>query len=121
MQIGPGEAEERWLPVSGFEGLYEVSNLGRVRSIERLAWSRETSARAAYARKIRARVLKARAHRGGYKLVNLSRDGEQRSFTIHELVLEAFVGPRPLGLEACHGLGGPGDNRLANLRWDTRS
>lgn len=39
---------------------------------------------------------------------------------VHHLVLEAFVGPRPVGMECCHGNGIPTDNRLANLRWDTR-
>ncbi|MDP7729539.1 HNH endonuclease [Mycobacterium sp. TY813] len=40
---------------------------------------------------------------------------------MHHLVLEAFVGPRPPGLEGCHGNGDPADNSVANLRWDTRS
>lgn len=40
---------------------------------------------------------------------------------VHRLVLETFVGPRPEGMEACHNNGDPTDNRLGNLRWDTRS
>lgn len=48
-------------------------------------------------------------------------DGRLRAKNVHVLVLEAFVGPRPQGYEACHGLGGRLDNSLSNLRWDTSS
>jgi hypothetical protein len=47
--------------------------------------------------------------------------GRRNTRMVHTLVLEAFVGPRPPGKEACHGNGQPGDNRLSNLRWGTRS
>ncbi len=45
----------------------------------------------------------------------------KRNAKVHILVLEAFVGPRPLGLEGCHDDGDPANNRLTNLRWDTPS
>ena len=47
-------------------------------------------------------------------------DGKERRVAVHRLVLLAFVGPCPEGMECCHGPGGPADNRLTNLRWDTR-
>lgn len=53
--------------------------------------------------------------------INLSRDGKARRFAVHRLVLDAFVGPCPEGLQACHGNNVKHDNRLANLRWDTHS
>ena len=53
----------------------------------------------------------------GYLLVNLSR----RMLTVHQLVLGAFVGPRPPGCEARHLNGDPTDNRLCNLQWGTRA
>jgi hypothetical protein len=57
----------------------------------------------------------------GYRRVTLY-DGEQRRRElVHALVLEAFVGPRPEGAEACHANGNRQDNRVANLRWDTPS
>lgn len=58
--------------------------------------------------------------RQGYYRVNLCRPGRSpRMWVVHLLVLNAFVGPCPRGLEACHGPNGSQDNSLANLRWDT--
>jgi hypothetical protein len=57
--------------------------------------------------------------RCGYLLIRLWRDGQRWSCRVHRLVLEAFVGPCPDGMEACHGDADPGNNRLDNLRWNT--
>lgn len=57
----------------------------------------------------------------GYLLAQLSKNGKYHWRLVHRLVLEAFVGACPPGLEACHWNGIKDDNRLANLRWDTRS
>lgn len=57
----------------------------------------------------------------GHRLVMLYLDGKPIGRLVHRLVLEAFVGPCPDGMEACHGDGDPDNNRLTNLRWDTRS
>lgn len=59
--------------------------------------------------------------RFGYELVYLSRKGKSYPRRIHRLVLEAFVGPRPMGMECLHGVGGKSDNHIENLRWGTRS
>lgn len=53
--------------------------------------------------------------------VSLYKDGRPHTRTIHRLVLEAFAGPCPAGMEACHNNGNHFDNRLKNLRWDTHS
>lgn len=58
--------------------------------------------------------------RGGYCTVNLSRGGEKKALYVHELVLEAHLGPRPEGAVCCHYDGNPFNNDLANLRFDTR-
>lgn len=59
--------------------------------------------------------------RSGYCRVALKNaKGEQR-FSVHHLVLNAFVGPRPDGTQACHNNGNKSDNRVSNLRWDTPS
>ena len=105
-------SEERWLPVVGSEGSYEDSDQGRVRSLERLD-SRG-----------RRRAAKARSlnrQKSGHLTVTLCHDGVQRAVGVHRLVLEAFVGPCPDGMEACHWNDVPDDNRLENLRWDTRA
>lgn len=57
----------------------------------------------------------------GHAYVGLWRDGKQINRYVHRLVLEAFVGPCPDGLEGCHFDDDPWNNRLSNLRWDTRS
>lgn len=57
-----------------------------------------------------------------YLSVNVTREGKRCNRFVHELVLLAWVGPRPGTpdeIEACHGEGGSRDNRLSNLRWDT--
>lgn len=113
---------EEWRPVVGFEGSFEVSNKGRVRSVDRIVHVREGhDGTPAYARRVKGipRKLNINPHDGGYVYVSLNAAGRRRSAKVHHLVLEAFVGPRPEGLECCHGNGDPTDNRLENLRWDT--
>jgi hypothetical protein len=102
---------ELWLPVKGFEGKYEVSSLGRVRSLGRMV---VRSRGVPFFRP--TRFLKPNATGGtGYPTVNFGGGTKY----VHGLVLEAFVGPRPEGCEACHCNGSRIDNRVENLRWDT--
>ena len=97
----PGEA---WKEIPGFPD-YDVSNMGLVRS-----------------RKHGVQLLQpVFTHRGRYLSVSLFQNGKQTKRTIHSLVLEAFIGPRPDGLEICHNDGIRTDNMLANLRYDTPS
>lgn len=105
---------EIWLPVVSYDGLYEVSDLGRVRSLDRSKWN----GRCFYVQ--RGRVLSQKPNvRSGYVHVNLCKDGIAESLVAHRLVLEAFVGPCPEGMECCHNNGVRHDIRLLNLRWDT--
>lgn len=97
--------EERWLPIDGHPD-YEVSDLGRVRSWKNGKWGRRPA----------PRLLMQSLTRSGYLRVNL--DNSVVRF-IHQLVLEAFIGPRPAGTECAHGNGDPLDNHLSNLRWAT--
>lgn len=110
---------ERWKPIPGYEDLYEVSTLGRVRSLDRYI------ATATGQRLTRGVVMRLQ---GGddqklwrYYSVGLSRHGKKSRHSVHRLVLQAFVGPCPDGMEACHNNGDYTDNRLANLRWDTKA
>lgn len=103
---------ERWLPVIGYEGSYEVSDFGRVRSLDRIN-SRGHS--------LTGRVLSPCPNTSGHLQVPISAGCIQRLFQVHRLVLTAFVGPCPAGMEGCHWNGDPTDNRAANLRWDTQS
>jgi hypothetical protein len=103
---------ERWLPVVGYEGSYEVSDLGRVRTLARLD---------ARGRRRKEKVLSPRPTTRDHRAIALYAGGIRTDFQLHRLVLDAFVGPRPEGMEGCHWNDIPTDNRLANLRWDTRS
>ncbi len=69
------------------------------------------------------RRMKLRVNRTG-RIVVMIRKGDQKkplSLSVHRLVLLAFVGPCPAGMECCHNNGNPTDNRVCNLRWDTRA
>lgn len=107
---------ERWLPAVGWGGYYEVSDFGRVRSLDRVSTPR---GRAPYAR--RGRMLRLCLDDAGQPVVRLYAKGRGLTVRVHTLVLGAFVGPRPAGLEACHFDGIPTNNNIGNLRWDTRS
>ena len=102
---------ERWLPIAGYEGSYEVSSLGRVRSLDRIN-PRGSS--------YTGKVLSQCGERDQHLSVTPHAGGLRRNFYVHHLVLVTFVGPCPPGMEGCHWNDIPGDNRLVNLRWDTR-
>lgn len=109
---------EQWLPVPGFEGFYEVSDLGRVWSVGR--WCRHPFGDGR--RWVKPAPRAPGVGRGGYLIVTLHRDGVRSTHYIAVLVLRAFVGERPSpGHDACHGDGVRTDNALTNLRWDTKS
>lgn len=111
---------ELWLPVVGHEGRYEVSNVGRVRSTIDFAPIRLACGGV---RSVPRKILRPIRKNNGYEAVCLSNPGvksRMQQKSIHALVLEAFVGPKPDGMEACHNNGVRHDNRVENLRWDTR-
>jgi hypothetical protein len=112
---------ETWKAIPGFEGLYEVSDHGRVRSLDRVTgvlnrWGTITQ------RKFAGRVLQPETNhaRGGYRYVNLYVDGAQHLRRVAVLVAAAFLGPRPDGQEVRHLNGQPTDDRKANLAYGTR-
>lgn len=110
----------QWRPVVGYEGQYEVSDKGEVRSIGR--WLTKRTRWGSVSQFWHAgRPLQWTDRGEGYHEVGLNRGGKQRQMKVHRLVLEAFVGPCPDGMEGCHANGNPADNRLENLRWDTHS
>lgn len=107
-------SKENWKAVVGYEGLYEVSNHGRVKSMARFVRCHKDSRR-----RIRERILTPYSGRLGRCLVTLcDKLTNRRTRRVHRLVLEAFIGPCPKGMECCHADGNPANNRLENLRWD---
>ena len=109
--------EERWLPVVGFEGSYEVSDQGRVRSLDRVVVC-SGAVKGTYSSLKKGRVLRPGRMPGGHQSVVLGRNAG--SVCVHKMVLEAFVGPAPKSHEARHLDGDPSANRLTNLEWATR-
>ena len=106
--------EEVWKDIPGYEGSYQVSNLGRVKSLPRVV-----PVRGYGDRKLPGRMLSPGHCTSGHLYVNLRKDGAPHHAEIHRLVMLAFVGPCPRGLEVCHNDSNPKNNRLDNLRYDT--
>lgn len=111
---------ERWLPVPGYEGAYEVSDLGRVRSLDRVV-QQGTRWGGVMDRRMDGRVLRPGTGRAGELFVSLQLGGDIKLRRIHALVLEAFTGPCPDGMEVCHNNGRNTDNTWTNLRYDTHA
>lgn len=101
---------ETWMPVVGYEKEYMVSDQGRVMSV-----TRKVRCSGGGFRTQKGRYLKIQRGKGR---ASVTLSGKQHR--IHTLVLNAFVGPCPPGQEGCHANGDGWDNRLENLRWDTR-
>ena len=108
---------EEWKTVPSAPG-YEVSNFGRVRSKDRFVQAKKSSRRGTHLRFYKGKILSPGRASSGHMTVAC---GKGVSRYVHELVLEAFVGPRPTGLECLHADDVPSNNKLGNLRWGTRS
>lgn len=107
---------ETWKDIPGYEGRYQVSDLGRVRSVDRrvrlVVHGIETT------RLARGKVLRPAAAPLGHLQVVL---GKGRTQSVHVLVALAFIGPRPAGMDVAHRDGNPANNAPDNLRYATRS
>lgn len=112
-------SNERWLPVPGYPG-YEVSDHGRVRSLDRKAPSRWGTPQTLTGRVLSQALVGGSGPNGRYRGCVLYRDGKPTRKTVHVLVLETFVGPRPAGMNGCHRDDDPTNNRLDNLCWGTQ-
>lgn len=104
---------EQWRRVPGRETAYEVSDHGRVRSIDRFVKN------GVGIRVSRGQVLKQQPI-GAHPSVWLANGRNGKRVLVHRLVLMAFVGPPPEGMEGCHFDDVPTNNTLSNLRWDTK-
>lgn len=107
---------EIWKDIKGYEGLYQVSNLGRVRGVEKLVRSKHSSIKT-----VKARLLNSSSYKSGYKYVTLSSGGFRRKHKIHRLVATAFIPNTQNKREVNHLNGIKSDNRRDNLEWCTSS
>ena len=96
---------EKWLPIKGYEGLYEISSYGRVRSLN-------------YRKKGVRKVLKCYARLGYYMKTSLVKDGVRKYYRVHRLVAQAFLPPPKEGENQVEHINtDKRDNRVQNLRW----
>jgi HNH endonuclease/NUMOD4 motif len=106
--VHPGGVVELWRDVPGQEGEYRVSNLGRLRSLPRTIVTKRR-----VVKPFKGGLCNYKPHKSlGYVFTKIG--------LMHRLVLEAFVGPCPRGMQCCHKDGNRANNKLENLRWDTQ-
>jgi hypothetical protein len=98
---------EIWKPIIGYEGLYEISNYGKVKSLIRKGRPKE-------------RFLIQTDDNNGYLNVTLYKNKNPKTFKVHKLVLLTFIGKCPENKESCHNDGNRYNNFIGNLRYDTR-
>ena len=97
---------EIWIDIVGYEQLYQISNLGRVKSLN-------------YNKTGKEKILKLCKNNSGYLLVNLSKNSETKKYTVHRLVAEAFI-DNPNNLPCIDHINcEKSANSVENLRWVT--
>jgi len=99
---------EIWKPIKGYEGRYEISNFGRVKSLD----SRH--------KKYHGKIMKPWENSNKkYLYITLRKNNEKKTYAIHTLVLNTFIGENPGGKQCAHYDGNPENNHVENLRWAT--
>lgn len=106
--------EEIWKDIPNYEGLYQVSNLGRVKSLSRFRKCKNNGLAL-----FKERVMKNRTDKKGYSIINLSKDSKKTTKKVHRLVILAFKGYSKLQVN--HINGDKSDNRLENLEYCTNA
>ena len=106
---------ERWRDIPGHPG-YQVSDHGRVRSVDRTVTRSD-----GHVRRYKGKVLSAPLNPDGHPVVCLYIQRKSKLHTVHSLVAETFIGTRPEGMEVCHNDGNHTNNHVDNLRYGTRS
>lgn len=107
----------KWLPVAGYEGLYEVSSSGQVRRLPSIISGRNNMG--PMTRRWPGKILKQNQQKLGYLMVQLCKDGAVKGKLVHRLVCVAFNGLCPPGLQCAHLDGTRGNNVPNNLKWVT--
>jgi hypothetical protein len=107
---------EQWRDIPGYEGYYQVSDLGQVRSLDRVVGTSH-----GVTRSLPGKVLSVGTGRSNYPQVRLSVNGKTRLYAVHQVVALSFLGPRPAGMVVCHWDGDSGNNKLENLRYATQT
>lgn len=106
---------EEWKDIEGYEGLYQVSNLGRVKSLDRIIYRNNGRIQT-----LRERILKPAKISGGYQFVLLSKDGKTKHCLVHRLVASAFIENPNDYTDVNHIDENKINNRVDNLEWCNR-
>lgn len=106
---------ETWKPIPGWEGYYEVSEAGLIRSVDR-----KIVTKAGWEQLRRGQTLSRHANDAGYLYSMASMESVQKRIWVHRAVLEAFGSPRPTGKVCMHIDNDPTNNRAENLKWGTQ-
>lgn len=112
------KAELKWKDIPGYEGLYQVSESGIVRSLDRIVTQQGRGK--AFDGKRKGRELKQHEQNNGYMIVQLCKNGEKKAVTVHRLVAEAFLGRKECHQDVNHIDGNKKNNSANNLEWTTR-
>lgn len=102
--------EEIWKPVFGYEGYYEVSNTGKIRSLERYVITNQ-----GYKTKVNSRIMTQQKNKYGYNDVKLSKNGKALRLLTHRIVMQSFIGKSDLQVD--HLNKDKQDNRVTNLEY----
>lgn len=94
---------EKWMPIEGYKGIYEVSNFGNVRSFSRKSYN--------------GKLLAQREHKNGYLVVFLSKNGKRKAILVHRLVASAFVPNKDNLPQVNHKDENKRNNNAENLEW----
>jgi len=106
---------EYWKDIKGYKGLYQVSNLGRIKSLERITKYQNSK------RRVKEKIKGTFTGKKGYERVELSKNGQNRKYNVHTLVAKAFLNKKSEKSEVNHINGVKTDNRVENLEWCTHT
>lgn len=113
--------EEEWRDIEGYENLYQISNLGRVKSLNRKSKISSVNRDKCFEVKIKEKILKQELTRVDAYRVSLSKNGEVKRFLVHRLVALAFIPNPDKKPQVNHIDGNRKNNNSSNLEWVTRS
>ncbi|HRZ18590.1 MAG TPA: NUMOD4 domain-containing protein [Methanofastidiosum sp.] len=108
--------EETWKDIPSYEGMYQASSLGRIKSLERISLCAMPNGGIAH-RRIKEKILKPYVIKSGYQVVSLSKEGKIKDFLVHRLIAQTFISNPNNKIWINHKNGIKKDNMINNLEW----